>query len=117
MGAKPPLIVWASRGAGAVGLVTALLNLGLIVGSGDGLVPLAIGLLVLMGAAGLAAWYADRMAPAMARRMMWAAFVVFFVLGVISIFTVGVLFLMAAVLSIFSLSRSGTARGAGGGSG
>jgi hypothetical protein len=45
--------------------------------------------------------------------MMWAAFVVFFVLGVVSIFTVGILYLMAAVLSIFSLSRSESARGDG----
>jgi peptidoglycan biosynthesis protein MviN/MurJ (putative lipid II flippase) len=95
--------------------VTAVLNLSLIIGSGDGGVPLAIGLLVAMGASGLAAWYADRMAPATGRRMMWAAFVVFFVLGVISVFTVGVLYLMAAVLSIFSLSRSQPERGAGDG--
>ena len=115
MQAKPPLIAWASRGAGAIGLVTAVLNLGLIVGSGDGGVPLAIALIVIMGAAGLAAWYADRMAPATGRRMMWAAFVVFFVLGVISIFTVGILYLMAAVLSVFSLSRSQTGRGTGDG--
>lgn len=91
--------------------MTAVLNLGLIVGSGDGGVPLAIGLIVIMAAAGLAAWYADRMAPARGRWMMWAAFVVFFVLGVLSIFTVGILYLMAAVLSIFSLSRSQTGRG------
>lgn len=115
MRAKPPLIAWASRGAGAIGLVTAVLNLGLIVGSGDGGVPLAIGLIVIMGAAGLAAWYADRLPPATGRRMMWAAFVVFFVLGVISIFTVGILYLMAAVLSVFSLSRSQTGRGTGDG--
>ncbi|CAN5781614.1 hypothetical protein BH23ACT4_BH23ACT4_07880 [soil metagenome] len=113
MRASPPLIAWASRGAGAIGLVTAVLNLGLIVGSGDGGVPLAIGLLLVMGGAGLAAWYADRMKPATGRWMMWAAFVVFFVLGVVSVFTVGILYLMAAVLSIFSLSKS--ARGAGGG--
>ena len=115
MRAKPPLIAWASRGAGAIGLATAVLSLGLILGSGDGGVPLAIGLLVVMGGAGLAAWYADRMAPATGRRTMWAAFVVFFVLGVISVFTVGVLYLMAAVLSIFSLSRSQSARSAGDG--
>ncbi|MEX1038688.1 MAG: hypothetical protein WDZ96_07530 [Acidimicrobiia bacterium] len=95
--------------------MTAVLNLGLIVGSGDGGVPLAIGLLVVMGAAGLIAWYADRMAPAMGRRMMWVAFVVFFILGVLSVFTVGILYLLAAVLSIFSLSRSNSARGAGDG--
>jgi hypothetical protein len=93
--------------------VTAVLNLGLRVGSGSGGVPLAIGLLVVMGAAALAAWYADRVAPARGRMMMWAAFVVFFVLGVVSIFTVGILYLMAAVLSIFSLSRSESARGDG----
>ncbi len=113
MRAKPSLVAWASRGAGAIGLITALLNLGLIVGTGDAGVPLAIGLLVVMGASGLAAWYADRMAPATGRRVMWAAFIVFFGLGVISIFTVGVLYLMAAVLSIFSLSRSPSGRGTG----
>ncbi len=90
--------------------MTAVLNLGLIIGSGDSGVPLAIGLIVVMGASGLAAWYADRMTPATGRRMMWAVFVAFFVLGVVSIFTVGVLYLMAAVLSIFSLSRSQPAR-------
>lgn len=112
---KPPLIAWASRGAGAIGLVTAVLNLGLIVGSGDAGVPLAIGLIVVMGASGLAAWYADRMVPATGRWTMWAAFAVFFVLGVVSIFTVGVLYLMAAVLSIFSLSRSTPGPNTGGG--
>ena len=115
MGSKPPLIAWASRGAGAIGLVTAVLNLGLIIGSDGGGVPLAVGLLVVMGGAGLAAWYADRMAPGPGRRMMWASFVVFFVLGVLSVFTVGLLYLIAAVLSIFSLSRSQSPRGSWGG--
>lgn len=97
--------------------MTAVLSLALIIGSGDGGVPLAIGLLVVMGSSGLGAWYADRMAPARGRWMMWAAFVVFFVLGVISIFSVGVLYLMAAVLSIFSLSRSQSGRGRADGDG
>lgn len=93
--------------------MTAVLSLGLVIGSGDGGLPVAIGLSVVMGASGFAAWYADRMATATGRRTMWAAFVVFFVLGVISIFTVGVLYLMAAVLSIFSLSRSQQGRDKG----
>jgi hypothetical protein len=42
--------------------------------------------------------------------MMWLAFVLFFVLGVLSVFTVGLLYLIAAVLSIFSLSRSASGR-------
>ena len=110
MGAKPSLIAWASRGAGAIGLVTAVIYLGLIIGDDEGGVPLAVGLLVVMTGAALMAWYADRFAPAAGRRMMWLAFVLFFVLGVLSVFTVGLLYLIAAVLSIFSLSRSASGR-------
>jgi hypothetical protein len=97
-------------------LVTAVIYLGLIIGSSEGGVPLAIVLLVVMGGAGLIAWYADRMAPAMGRRMMWVVFVLFFALGVLSVFTVGLLYLLAAVLSIFSLSRTASGRSGGEGS-
>jgi MFS family permease len=110
LAAKPPLIAWASRGAGAIGLVTAVIYLGLILGSDESGVPLAIAMLVVIAGAALMAWYADRLAPAAGRRMMWVAFVLFFVLGVLSVFTVGLLYLIAAVLSIFSLSRSASGR-------
>lgn len=110
MRAKPPLIAWSSRGAGAIGLVTTAIHLGLVISSGEGGVPLAVGMLVVMTGAALMAWYADRVAPRAGRRMMWAAFVLFFVFGVLSVFTVGLLYLIAAVLSIFSLSRSASGR-------
>ncbi len=86
--------------------MTAILYLALIIGSGDrSQLPLAIGFFVLMAGAGVLAWFADRVALRTGRRMMWAAFVLFFVLGVLSIFTIGILYLIASVLSIFSLSH------------
>jgi MFS family permease len=110
LGAKPPLIAWASRGAGAIGLVTAVMYLGLIIGTDEGGAPLAVALLAVMTGAAVMAWFADRFAPAPGRRMMWLAFVLFFVVGVLSVFTVGLLYLISAVLSIFSLSRSASGR-------
>ncbi|REK24069.1 MAG: hypothetical protein DWQ40_01560 [Actinobacteria bacterium] len=107
MAVRPPLITWASRGAGAIGLVTATLYLGLIIGQDNASdVPAAILYFVLMAAAGLAAWFADRVSTPTGRRMVWFAFGVFFMIGVLSVLTVGILFLLAAVLSVFSLSRS-----------
>lgn len=108
MDEKPQLIAGASRAAGAVGLITALLYLGILVGASDGLSLAAwVGWTVLMVMAALLAWFADRVETTLTgRRMLWAAFVIFFVLGVISIFTIGVLFLIASLLCVFSLSRS-----------
>lgn len=37
--------------------------------------------------------------------MVWASFALLFVLGVLSILTIGILYLLASVLAIFSLSR------------
>lgn len=104
---KPTLIPWASRAAGAIGMVTALLYLGLILGEGEpGQLPLALVFFMVMAGAGVVAWYADRVDVKTGRRMMWMSFVLFFVLGVLSIFTIGILFLIATVLSVFSLSRT-----------
>lgn len=102
----PGLIPWASRGAGGMGIVTSILYLALIFGERDNSqIPVAIGFFIVMAGAGLLAWFADRAPLRTGRRMMWAAFVLFFVLGVISIFTIGILYLIASVLSIFSLSH------------
>ncbi|MDH3463157.1 MAG: hypothetical protein OEM32_05990 [Acidimicrobiia bacterium] len=102
----PPLIPWAARGAGAIGIVTAVLYLALVIGAGDDAnFAIALGWLVLMGGAGILAWFADRAPARSGRRMMWAAFTLFFVIGVVSIYTIGILYLIASVLSIFSLSR------------
>lgn len=106
MKVPPPLIVWASRGAGGIGLVTALLYVALVVGAGDSASTLtAMGWLVAMAGAGLLAWFADRASTKAGRRMIWIAFALFFVLGVLSIFTIGILYLIASVLSVVSLSR------------
>lgn len=108
----PGLISWASRGAGGIGIVTSILYLALIFGAGDrSELAVALSFFAFMAGAGLLAWFADRVSLRTGRRMMWAAFVLFFVLGVISIFTIGILYLIASVLSIFSLShRPPTAR-------
>lgn len=106
MRVAPPLIPWATRGAGAIGIVTAVLYLALVIGAGDNAnVPIAMVWFALMGGAGLLAWFADRAPARTGRRMMWAAFTLFFVIGVVSIYTIGILYLIASVLSIFSLSR------------
>lgn len=91
-----------------MGVISALLYLGILVGTGGGteLVAVAGWFLIMMGA-GLLAWFADRVEMVRTgRRMVWAAFSIFFVIGVISIFTIGVLFLLASLLCVFSLSRS-----------
>ena len=121
MARSAPLIPWASRAAGGLGVVTALLYLGLVLGieQSSNALPSAIGWFVAMSGGGLLAWFADRQKPEIGRRMMWAAFAVFFIIGVLSILTIGVLFLIASVLSIFSLSKGTTtkpgARSAGNG--
>lgn len=100
-----PLIQWASRGAGAIGIVTAVLYLALIAGQGGDESLVFLAWFVVMAAAGLLAWFADRVPVRRGRRMVWAAFALLFVLGVLSIFTIGILYLLASVLAVFSLSR------------
>jgi hypothetical protein len=105
--AKPPLISGASRAAGAVGAVTSIVYLVLVISEGDSEVWAWLGWFAVMMSASILAWFADRKAsPRVGRRMVWIAFLTFFVVGVLSIFTIGVLFLIAAVLAVFSLSRS-----------
>jgi hypothetical protein len=106
--AKPPVIAGASRAAGVVGLVTSVLYIGLLVGAGDSSrIPAGAVWFTLMFGAGLLAWFADRAdRRRTGRRMLWAAFAIFFVLGVLSIFTIGILFLLASLLCVYSLSRS-----------
>jgi MFS superfamily sulfate permease-like transporter len=90
-------------------MVTAILYLALIIGEGDrGQIPEALVWLFFMAGAGLAAWFADRTSLRTGRRMMWAAFVGFFVIGVLSIFTIGIVYLLASVLSVIALSRRPT---------
>lgn len=102
----PPLIAWAARSAGAIGMVTAVIYLALIVGESDrDQVPQAVVWFAFMAAAGLFAWFADRTSIRRGRRLLWAAFSLFFVIGVLSILTIGILYLMASVLSIVALSR------------
>jgi hypothetical protein len=111
---KPPLIAWASRGAGAVAIVTAMLYLGLIVGEDQtGQLPASIAWFTFMAGAGLLAWFADRAKVEVGRRMVWGAFGILFVIGVLSIFTIGMLFLLASVLAVFSLSKTRVSRSAG----
>lgn len=108
MAEKPELISGASRAAGAVGIVSAVLYLGILVGTdGDTSVVPTVGWFLVMMTAGLLAWFADRVETVRTgRRMLWAAFLTFFALGVISIFTIGVLFLIASLLCVLALSRS-----------
>lgn len=105
---RPPLIAGASRAAGAVGLVTSILYVGLLVGSGDSSrIPMGAAWFALMFGAGLLAWFADRASQVrVGRRMLWGAFLIFFILGVLSIFTIGILYLLASVLCVYALSRS-----------
>ncbi len=92
-----------------MGMVASLIYLVVVVGSAeaDDVLIASIWLAVMIGAA-ISAWFADRMTPRTGRRMMWGAFAAFFVLGVLSVFSVGLLYLLAAVLSVFSLARSQT---------
>lgn len=105
-GRAAPLVTWASRGAGAIGLVTAVLYLALIIGEGNNSLLLSLGWFVVMLIAGGLAWFADRAPVVRGRRMVWGSFALLFVLGVLSILTIGILYLLASVLAIFSLSRS-----------
>lgn len=97
-----------------IGLASAVLYISLILGQGEpSLVPLALVYFALMAGAGFVALFADRTPDRTARRLAWLAFAVFFVIGVLSILTIGVLFLIAAVLTIFSLSRGAPIKKAG----
>lgn len=97
-----------------IGMAAATLYLALIFGEGDqGQMLVAIVWLAFMAAAGLIAWFADRTTPRVGRRMMWVAFAIFFAIGVLSIFTIGILYLAASVLSVVSLSRRPSAAAVG----
>jgi uncharacterized membrane protein len=88
-------------------LVTSIIYLGLVVGEAGSGIWGWLGWFAVMVSAGLLAWFADRNNNVRTgRRMVWIAFLAFFVVGVLSIFTIGILFLLAAVLAVFSLSRS-----------
>jgi uncharacterized membrane protein len=88
-------------------VVTSIVYLGLVISEGDSEIWAWLGWFAVMLSASLLAWFADRNDSARAgRRMVWISFLTFFVVGVLSIFTIGILFLIAAVLAVFSLSRS-----------
>jgi hypothetical protein len=98
------VVVWASRTAGIVGLITAALYLGLLLDeANDGSLTLTVVWCSVMTGAGLLALFADRFQVAMGRRMLWVAGGMFLVLGVLSIFSLGLLFLAATVLTGISL--------------
>lgn len=58
----------------------------------------------LMAGAGLLALLADRARSPWGRRMVWVAFAMFLGLGVLSLFSIGILYLAASLLALFSLS-------------
>jgi hypothetical protein len=100
-----PLVSWASRGAGGVGLITAVLYLGILLGEADpSQVPEAIAWFAVMAGAGLLAWFADRAEPRIGRWIVVGAGVLFLVLGVLAIFSIGILYLIACSLALYSLS-------------
>lgn len=98
------LVSWASRTSGGIGIVTAFLYFGILLGENDpSQIPEALGWFSVMAGAGLLAWFADRVAPTTGRRMMWVAFGLFLALGVLAIFSIGVLYLIASLLAIVAL--------------
>ena len=106
--AQRSLVPWASRAAGGIGIVTAVLYLAILLGEEDASqIPEAIIWFSVMAGTGAMAWFADRAAPATGRRMMWVAFGVFMALGVLAIFSIGVLYLVASLLAIYSLGGGG----------
>ncbi|HEY5890734.1 MAG TPA: hypothetical protein VIW94_08555 [Acidimicrobiia bacterium] len=82
--------------------------LGIFLGEDDpSQIPEALIWFSVMAGTGSMAWFADRMAPTTGRRMMWVVFGVFMALGVLAIFSFGVLYLFASLLAIFSLGGGG----------
>ncbi len=82
--------------------------LGILLGEADSAqIPEALIWFSVMAGTGSMAWFADRLEPTTGRRMMWVAFGVFMALGVLAIFSIGVLYLVASLLAIFSLGGIG----------
>lgn len=88
-------------------MFVAALYLAIIIGQGetDQHIAESLAWFVLMAGAGLLALLADR-APSAGRRMVIAALIIFFVLGVVSALTLGILFLIAAILSFVAVAPS-----------
>ncbi len=79
-------------------------HLGLVIGEASPEDYLAAGFwFVVMIAAGLLAWFADRLSTRQSRRAI-GALALFFVLGVISTMAVGLLYLGAVVLCLIGLA-------------
>ena len=106
---KPPLIPWASRGAGMLAVVGAVIHFLINVGA-VGVVAAGLSGLLIAGA-GILAYRADRMPVPNGRRVMWLSFGFLFVAGVLTIFGAGLLLLIGCMLAIFSLSRTRPGRG------
>lgn len=87
-------------------MIAAIIYLALLLGASDGSeVPLAMVYLAAMAGAAALAWFADRLSVVIGRRVMWAAFTVFFILGVLSPLPIGMLYLVATVLALVALAR------------
>lgn len=98
------VIAWASRASGAIGIVAAVLYVGLFLGSTEsGQLRIAAVWIAVMLATGLAAWSADRFHPSIGRRMLWLATGTFLVLGILSVLAIGLMYLCASLLAIFAL--------------
>lgn len=98
--------VWALS-SGIIGLVATVLYIGIIVGEGDNS-PLAIAPWVLvMSAAVICAFYGS-LGPreSLIRPSLQISTVIFGLIGILGIFTIGLPFLIAAVCSAIALTRS-----------
>ncbi len=112
-GGGPALRRLPLRVAGVIGILSGILFLAIILGLGE---PSGIGLevvwLVLMLAAGLLAWFADRSVQR-GRMMAMSAAGIFFLLGMFSQGGMVWVFLAALVLSTLGFAGMGGAEGSG----
>ena len=94
---------WATRTAGVIGMAMAVLYLGIITGQEQGFTVWSTFWLVIMSAAGVTAWFADRAGWVTGRKMAIGSMVSFVVLGVL-LPPVSFVFLGAAILSLLGFA-------------
>ncbi len=85
-------------------MAMAVLYLGIIAGQDDGFSFWPVFWFLTMSTGGLAAWFADRAKFDTGRRMAIAAMVAFLLIGLLSILTIGVVFLAAAILALLGFA-------------
>lgn len=98
------LRAWATRSSGVIGFFLSIFYLAIIVGEEEGLTVGPIAWFIVMMLGGFLAWFADRASYPTGRKMAMGAAAVFLIVGSLAVLTIGIAFLVAAVLSVVGIA-------------